>query len=192
MFSFSLKESKGVDEDGDQEHRCNRKVLQWQNHCRVRHWSVGRRADWPKNPTAKRAKGGHRRNGQSSEENVRLSHNQGCLCVYKCAPNPKVTYAVSLNLLKNFVLILTMFLTQCTYIRNCLLHLLCIKRGSKSRVSAEKVDIRFDSLISGVVDVHFRKSVGEHLTKHSCNTGRTQACLYSRSSVACLLETYKL
>lgn len=93
MFYFSQKESKGVDEDGDQEHRCDRKVLQWQNHRRVRHGGVGRRADRPEDPASKWAQRGHRRNCQSSEENVRLFDNQKAafmftvLCLFACAPH---------------------------------------------------------------------------------------------------------
>lgn len=72
IFSCVPKESKGVDEDGDQEHRSHRKVLQRQNHHRVRDRGVGGGADRPEDPATKRAERGHRRNGQSSEENVRL------------------------------------------------------------------------------------------------------------------------
>lgn len=75
MFYFSLKGSKGVDQDGDQEHRRHGKVLQRQNHRRVRHRGLGRRADRPEDPASERAEGGHRGNGESSEEDVRPLHN---------------------------------------------------------------------------------------------------------------------
>ena len=74
IFTFPLKGSKGVDEDGDQEHRRHRKVLQRQNHHRVRHRGVGRRADRPEDPAAERAERGHRGNGPGPEEDVRRSH----------------------------------------------------------------------------------------------------------------------
>lgn len=90
-----------MDEDGDQEHRRDRKVLQRQNHHRVRHGGVGRRADRPEDPASERAERGHRRNGQSSEENVRLFRNQGLpLCLQMCLWPSKSHVLV--KLLKNF------------------------------------------------------------------------------------------
>lgn len=77
MLVFLLKESKGVDEDGDQEHRSHGEVLQRQNHHRVRHRGVGRRADRPEDPASERAAGGHRRNGPIAEENVKPPRDRG-------------------------------------------------------------------------------------------------------------------
>lgn len=104
MFSCALKESKGVDEDGDQEHRSHRKVLQRQNHHRVRNRGVGGGANRLEDPSAKRAERGHRRDSQSSEENVRLFHDQmpSCLqCLY-CSSVPSTFKSDVTELFSNF------------------------------------------------------------------------------------------
>lgn len=96
IFSSPLKGSKGVDEDGDQEHRRHRKVLQRQDHHRVRHRGVGRRADRPEDPASERAERGHRGNGPGPEEDVRRSHRRGppsCL---------QIMFSLSLSLLLTF------------------------------------------------------------------------------------------
>lgn len=66
-----------MDEDGDQEHRGDGKVLEWPDHHGVRHRGVGRRAHRPEDPAPERAEGGHRTDGQSAEENV----SGGGVCV---------------------------------------------------------------------------------------------------------------
>lgn len=82
-----LKESEGVDKDGDQEHRRHWKVLQRQNHHRVRHWGLGGGAHRPEDPASKRAEGGHRRDGPGSEETLSLFRDEGppLMPVYKSA-----------------------------------------------------------------------------------------------------------
>lgn len=72
MFYIFLKESKGVDEDGDPEHRCHGEVLQRPDHHAVRHRGLGRQAHRPEDPASERAERGHRKNRPSAEENVRL------------------------------------------------------------------------------------------------------------------------
>lgn len=73
-----------MDKDGDQEHRRHWEVLQRSNHYRVRHQGLGRGAHQPEDPASERAEGGHRRDGPSSEETVRL-FRQRLLSVYKSA-----------------------------------------------------------------------------------------------------------
>lgn len=103
---FFLKESEGVDKDGDQEHRRHWKVLQRQDHHRVRHRSLGRGAHRPEDPASERAEGGHRGDGPGSEETVRLLRGHGpdfTACLQKClrpmarvreAPLPVFTFIV--------------------------------------------------------------------------------------------------
>lgn len=77
MLDFT--ESVRVDADGNQEHRGHWEVFQRQNYRRIRQRGLGRGADRPENPTAERAPGSHRGNGESFKEDVNLI----CLNVYR-------------------------------------------------------------------------------------------------------------